>query len=550
MANKVYDYSLYTWQDFSLTYDNFTPEALAKAWGLPVQDIVVSGSKSWIGTGWYIDSSFSVIINNLDSRFWLLKASQTSGQNIHPTQQSGNSIILTFPSCIINELSLGEQTAYKVYNSYRWYNQQLKQNESYWPWGCVLAKMVNYNSDMVRIETNTHSTSLKKYSIPKFCTDGRSISGYGWYREANTSEILADNTGYQASTQLSPFNTNKPEKMLFLPEQLRSPNFTILYNGWDWTQGDYIEPKCEVYNNDVLLDDQIAYTLQEGDVLVRYQVTDEALHNYSSEKILSTGPFQFTDTAGNPDPQYRSIPSDLFYVTIRDDLEWLVELHIEPKSELAVEYDIQFDPITMSIYQNNTFQRIDTTHKNYQLFLTPILYSTWKYQNKQTESINIFNKTLADLPLEKWVLYQDDLSYSLSVKIQQVPHLLTVHDWQTFTINTIPEIILDISAGLPKPSGWGSNYSALYICPPVWYFSACKFLNNVSFPIFIRQTIDSETHAFTNDTYTTEVAFKIGLTESKNIYSPLSSYPGHMQRGVREYSCYVVWHFQVLPQEI
>ena len=82
----------------------------------------------------------------------------------------------------------------------------------------------------MRIDNNTEYADLKRYSIPKFYTDNRSVSGYGWYRGAKTDELLNNNTGYQFTANINPFNTNKPERMLFLSNQLRDPGFTIVAN--------------------------------------------------------------------------------------------------------------------------------------------------------------------------------------------------------------------------------------------------------------------------------------------------------------------------------
>lgn len=91
--------------------------------------------------------------------------------------------------------------------------------------------MFNKATISTQVVKNIGSQDLKCYTIPAFAVDNRFIQGAGWHRSATTEEVLKNMQGYQTRYPISPFNTNKPCKMLFLDRQLKDPAFTILYNG-------------------------------------------------------------------------------------------------------------------------------------------------------------------------------------------------------------------------------------------------------------------------------------------------------------------------------
>ena len=531
MANKVYDYSLYTWQDFSLTYDNFTPEALAKAWGLPVQDIVFNGSKTWTGTGWYIDSSFSVIINNLDSRFWLLKASQTSGQNIHPTQQSGKSIILTFPSCIINELSLGEQTAYKVYNSYRWYNQQLEQNESYWPYGCILStqpNMVPPNSNTI-VEIELRSP-ISQYLIPSFMVQSHNIGGWG--SKDPLYPELSVNEGYQQQEIITRFQTNKPWKMWFLTKQLSNPPYTILYNGWDWTQTEWHVPTIAIQDNQIYLDGECVYILQDNDELVRYRFSDSPLHSFNSRR--DKGPLCIGEKFDSDDDPYypQGQPLSLAYAWRPNG--YVSKLTLTRGVAPTVYYDLQFgDDLELASYDlsTQTWINLNPNTESYNCYIYPINYTNWTYKSKYQTSEESIQSSIGIVGLV--AVDSKPIDFTLSIKLKNIPCWEGyLYQWQTRHITPINSNKIEWRY---TPHTTNTDFA--------WHphnfdaFNQTALLDQVSFPIFEQQNLRTW--------YSGDTSHFIMLKGQTGLSSQLSMnvYPGHMQREQRDFYMYVVWHF-------
>lgn len=182
----------------------------------------------------------------------------------------------------ITEIAVGEKTVHKVYNSYQWVNQANSQSESYWPYGCILTTVLPATNNQIRVDHNTLEPILKRYSIPKFYVDNRSVSGYGWARAATEEEELSLEEGYQSKYLLSPFMTTRPKQMLYLSHQLRDPGFTILYNGWEWNKTQYLPITNVVVQNDVvsLYNNEnviTQYTMEPGDVLIKCTVNQNFL---------------------------------------------------------------------------------------------------------------------------------------------------------------------------------------------------------------------------------------------------------------------------------
>lgn len=252
------------------------------------------------------DLRITCIPNNMsvnDKDNWYLKVQSNGVEIAH--QSTDDALTVTCKANgpqTITELNLGERTAHKVYNSYQWLNQTTSQYESYWPYGCVLMTHVPATDNQIRIDYDTFEPMLKRYSIPKFYVDNRSVSGYGWARPATIDEELSSEEGYQSKYILSPFMTTKPKQMLYLLHQLRDPGFTILYNGWEWNKTHYTpitnvviqDEIVYLYNNKRVISQ---YAIQPGDVLIKCTVNQNFLSQvyrnlslrdiYNSSKILS-----------------------------------------------------------------------------------------------------------------------------------------------------------------------------------------------------------------------------------------------------------------------
>lgn len=244
----------------------------------------------------------------------------------------------------ITEIAIGEKTAHKVYNSYRWWNQDTQTQESYWPWGCKLETKLDSEANFVRIDKNTECDNLKRYSIPKFYTDNRSVSGYGWYRGAQVNELLDHNTGYQTTANVHPFNTNKSKQMLLLADQLRDPSFTVIANNWQWEKVTEPEIEVKVVDNNIYCNNELIYVLQSGDVLVEYTTTSVTA---TADKIDKPIGFYLYDA--NLDLGQTSHYSPLSYY----DYSYTEDKWISSQYDRAV-YNLRFEPIDTQFYVDIT----------------------------------------------------------------------------------------------------------------------------------------------------------------------------------------------------
>lgn len=262
-----------------------------------------------------------ILPENADPKDWIFKVKNGDTEITHRDPWSVK-ITDTSTHTTITEIAIGEKTLHKVYNSYQWLNQANSQSESYWPYGCILTTVLPATNNQIRVDHNTLEPILKRYSIPKFYVDNRSVSGYGWARVATEEEELSLEEGYQSKYLLSPFMTTRPKQMLYLSHQLRDPGFTILYNGWEWNKTQYTPITNVIIQNDIvsLYNNQTLitqYTMESGDVLIKCSVNQNFLSQvyrnlslrdiYQQCKLLSI--------------EYGSVGSPNFYGTIVEATE-------------------------------------------------------------------------------------------------------------------------------------------------------------------------------------------------------------------------------------
>lgn len=216
--------------------------------------------------------------NNADN--WCLKV-QSGDQEIRRQLDDDLLQVTCTPSGpkTITEINLGEKTAHKVYNSYRWWNQDTQTQESYWPWGCKLATKLPPESTGVSITNESPSAEFKQYSIPCFYVADQSVNGYGHYRKIqNANEELQIQEGYQTRDKLTPFESQRVRQMLFLSKQLFTKDmYHILLNEWDTvitsSMSTFPLHTITVQNNIVYINDKEVYQLQPGDKLIKYEMT-------------------------------------------------------------------------------------------------------------------------------------------------------------------------------------------------------------------------------------------------------------------------------------
>lgn len=548
MGDKIYDYNLYTWKDLQLIKDRFSVDGIAESFGLNAEDIVFDGVRVFLGNYWKVSAGFQITIKNLDSQFWLLKARANNGETIHPEAQSGNQVVLTFPACTVSELSLGEITEHKVYNSYRWWNQDTQTQESYWPYGCTLKTKLDSNLAAVRIDNDTEEYTLKRYSIPKFYTDDLSISGYGWYRAAMNKELLAERSGYQTTRNLKPFGTYKPKQMLFLTKQLRDPGITILYNGWDWGNKTAQELKatCQIQDDKVLINNQHVYTLEAGDVLVRYSVSDELISN-NDASIYGPYGIPATESAYVPEEinPRRPLGDSRFYVVGNPANPYaFATLSIySQKTLLSVAYNCSLPAVTIT---ELTPQGEQTPNNElYQLYKAPIKYSNWKAQTLHVLSSPTTLSTFESSVIA-WGRYevQSALSFELKVNITNIPSFA-----KTWTPNmdfVTASRVLTCSTG-----PFASHDSAdLVYAWNNYYKVSCALFEQWWFPVIHTETFSSVDASVLGYDFHARFWPCAGIIPNIEDFHPtLQYYPGEETDRIFSpniFSLYVVWHF-VMP---
>lgn len=263
-AHKVYNSYRWNsdlvsdWKSITLDRGNFNEGYLSGLWGVNEKDITIENKGSYTGTyGWQVASGFKISISTVNDATRRLQVITRNGEVIFSQQHGTEHVVMLDGGTFIASVGFG-----------------CVENESYWPWGCKLETKLTPDVSSVRIDQHTGHSKLKRYSIPKFYTDNRSISGYGWYRDAKPDEILDNTRGYQTADNISPFNTNKPTKMLFT-EQFFENQYNILLNEWATpitnNMSSFPSHTITIQDDIVYIDQQEVYHLQKGDQLIQYE---------------------------------------------------------------------------------------------------------------------------------------------------------------------------------------------------------------------------------------------------------------------------------------
>lgn len=593
-AHRIYN--SYRWNAFldkhtiTLNNSNFTVDALAKAWGISSNDITINGSYTYIGTGWQLNSDFSISVKITQNATYKIELITREGQTILSKTLGNYTTIRLSSPVFINQISFGP---------YR--------NESYWPYGCKLEAPLPVADNSVRINPNIDFFTLKQYAIPKFYTDNRSISGHGWYRKARSDEILNNTSGYQTSDNVNPFDTNKPIRMLFLNPQLSEPAYTILFNGWDWVNGKFDElhnKHISIQSNKIFFEDnpEPIYELQPGDRLIRYHISSRLQSTNSIPVTVQNGPFGIA--VGPQDgsalllpPVFDSTVSadgiiDMSYGRKYGTLDWIKDeafatqttlrlpgdkLHLSENNTMSfvnsaseeqiitvyesdqpvskatqVEYNLTLGDVSlMEIMPDNQIIPIsdDETEIFKDIVGTTIWESTTTYQLEKTKQEAI-RKPFNEIMLSAgWDISQEHFRLNISVK--NIPWLISQKD-------------KTIAVGNREGEGTMTFNGTVYSCDQYNKFN-CLLFYNTWFPVFRHQQLTYRPREdYPNykpvawqtypDSYWRP---KIGLIPADDPDDSEDDWREHEYKW-RENDClnqgliddfytYIIWHFQMAP---